>query len=233
MSAFPEAWDRIEVPFTEEHPLWLRDGPHPSAPVVVLCHGMGQTPGDWLGAAPRILSLPVHLLLPAGPYPHEVRSGSDFRVGHAWYLYDGGPERFRRTVDRSEAWLAGVLGKVESDRGWAPARRVLVGYSQGAYFAFIAALRRPEVFSHLIAVAGRLKAEFVEAELRRKGTLQTLIVHGERDQAVLPTAAESSRHALELAGFPVELLRMPSGHAFTPEIDAACAAWITRRACGE
>jgi predicted esterase len=158
-----------------------------------------------------------------------VRTGDAIRIGHAWYLYDGGPERFRETVDRSEAWLSECIRRAESVRGWVPPSRVLLGYSQGAYFAYVAALRHPELFSHLVAVAGRLKAEFLPAELARGGSLETLIVHGRHDAAVHPDAALGSRDALRHAGFRAEHLELPGGHAFTPETDAACADWISSR----
>jgi predicted esterase len=230
MNGIPRGWVAARVPFTEEHPAWMRDGPRPEAPILVLCHGMSQGPEAWFEMAPRLLALPAHMLLPAGPYPHEVRTGGTIRIGRAWYLYDGGPDRFRETVDRSERWLLEVIARAEAERGWKPARRVLVGYSQGAYFSYVAALRHQNFFSHLIAVAGRLKEEFLVEELAKGGPLHTLVVHGERDNAVDSTAALRSHRLLLDAGYRAEQLLVPTGHAFTPEIDERTARWIAEHA---
>lgn len=226
MNRFPDGWVGMPVPFREEHPAWMHDGPSLHAPLLVLCHGMSQTPEAWLEMAPRILALPAHVLLPAGPYPHEVRSGGAFRIGHAWYLYDGGLDRFRETVDRSEGWLLQGIARAEAERGWNPSRRVLVGYSQGAYFAYVVALHHQDIFSHLIAVAGRLKEEFLIEALERGGALHTLVVHGEADRAVDPGAALRSHRRLLEAGYRADQLLVPGGHAFGPEIDAKVADWI-------
>ncbi len=148
------------------------------------------------------------------------------RIGHAWYLYDGGPERFRTTVERSATWLRGVLETTERERGWKPTRRALIGHSQGAYFGFVAALRNQDLFSHLVAAAGRLKQEFVEDALRDGGALKTLILHGESDQAVSPDAAGQSLEILKEAGYRAELEYLPGGHRLTSATDARAAAWF-------
>jgi predicted esterase len=230
MTEIPNGWADMRVPFTEEHPAWMHDGPSPRAPLLVFCHGMSQGPEAWFEMAPRLLALPAHVLLPSGPYPHEVRAGGRLRIGHAWYLYDGGLDRFRETVDRSEAWLLDGLARAEAGRGWKPSRRVLVGYSQGAYFSYVVALRHQDLFSHLIAVAGRLKEEFLVEELEHGGSLHTLVVHGEGDSAVDPSAALRSHRRLKEAGYRVDQLLVPGGHAFTPEIDAKAADWIAEHA---
>lgn len=221
-----DAWSTARVPVSHRIPVRWRPGPAAASPLVVLCHGMGETPETFLESWPRVAALPVHLVLPAGPYAFEKRDGDGIRIGHAWYLYDGNPEPFGETIAGSAAWLRETVLHLESRHGWTPSRRALIGYSQGAYLGYVAALNNQDVFHRLIAVAGRLRESFVEEALSRGGGLQALLLHGDRDRAVLPEAQDRSLAALRRAGYAAEAVRLPGGHRPTPEMDRRAADWL-------
>lgn len=222
----PAGWTEPSIKFTHALPWLCRPGPRPDAPLIVICHGMGETPASSAPRWARVSELPVHLVVPAGPFPREVRDESQMRVGYAWYLYDGEEQPFRDTAAAAREWLVRGLAEVEAAEGFAPARRALIGYSQGAYFGYLAALHHQDVFSHLVAVAGRLKAAFAAEPLRDGGKLQTLILHGEKDRAVSGEAARRSEDALAAAGYSVECRLLPGGHRLHPDRDAAAAQWL-------
>lgn len=228
MSDPAAGWPTLNFPFSGSGFARLRPGPSPDSPLVVLCHGMGETPERFLRAWRETLALPVHVVAPAGPYPFEIRKGEDIRIGFAWYLYDGGTEWFRESLDRSADWLAALVRSVESRRGWTPSRRALVGFSQGAYFGYVAALGNQDLFDRLAAVGGRLKTEFVAEALAGGGPLEALVLHGSEDEAVTPEAAARSAEALERAGYGVTRALLPGGHALTPETDRRVAAWLAQ-----
>lgn len=215
-----------EVPFQHTVPWHLRDGPTATAPLIVLCHGMGEDPEQAIAHWPRLGDLPAHWVVPGGPLPFEVREQDSIRIGRAWYLYDGGEALFEQTVRNSGQWLVDGLDTLERERGWAPRERVLVGYSQGAYFAGVTALTHQDRFRRLVAVAGRIKDSFVADALAQGGDLQTLILHGEKDRSVLPEAAIQSERVLRGAGYPVRLEFLPGGHRLHPDRDARAAAWL-------
>jgi len=223
------SWQETRIPFTHDSPVWIRPGPTATSPLVVLCHGMGEDPRSFTAHWPRVAALPFHLVAPAGPYPHEIRRDDSIRIGYAWYLYDKGPEHFEQTTTTSVAWLCDVVSQVESKHGFRPDRRILVGHSQGAYFGYLAALGTAKIFSHLVAVAGRLKEEFLTDALGNGGSTAVLILHGTKDRAVSPDAARRSHDALSRAGYPVELELLPGGHGLTPETDARTATWLKKQ----
>jgi predicted esterase len=189
---------------------------------------MGETPDRCREGWPAVLSLPVHAVIPRGPYAFEVREDGATRIGGAWYLYDGGPGWFHDTVIQSADWLRRLVVEVESARGWRPRQRALVCHSQGAYFGYVAALRNQDLFQRLVAAAGRLKVSFLTEALAAPGPLHTLVLHGERDRYVRPEAAERSVAALREAGYAVEMRMHAGGHRVTPETDTAAAEWLAR-----
>jgi len=221
-------WNRRAAPFTLDAHAAVSLHEDPAAPLVVYCHGMSEGPDSLERFWPRLCALPVHLIAPAGPYAHEVRKGNTLRIGHAWYLYDGSPGPFKESVERVIPWLRDLLAGLEREHGLKPRIRALVGYSQGAYFGYAAALRSQDLFGNLVAVAGRLKTGFVEPELQSGGALRTLILHGESDPATPVDFSARSEAALRDAGFAVERQVLPGGHGLRPDRDAAAAAWLRR-----
>jgi len=224
----PRSWSRRSAAFTGETHLLVSPGPRADSPLVVLCHGMGETPDREILRWPAVAALPAHVVAPAGPYPHEVRSPRGVRIGHAWYLYDGGAEPFKRSLDRAVSWLHDLLATLETAHGWQPRERTLVGFSQGAYFGYVAALGEPRPFRRLVAVAGRLKEEFVTLDPARAFEVETLILHGKNDTAVSPDAGRRSADALHAAGYRATLRVFAGAHRVTPECDAAAADWLAR-----
>jgi len=222
-------WHTASHPFTVPVPLLLslRHG-RPDAPLVVFCHGMGETPERFLEHWPMTCALGVHVAAPAGPFAREERTPGGVRIGHAWYLYDGGDRAFRDSLAVSTSWFHDALAAMEAEHGLRPRMRALVGHSQGAYFGYVAALERPDRIQALVAAAGRLKTSFVREALSRPGPLEALILHGEDDSAVDPEAARRSHRALTEAGYRSELRLLPGGHGLPPDRDTAAAGWLAR-----
>ena len=219
-------WQSGSFPITTEAACRFRAGPSADAPLVLLCHGMGEDPERCSAAWPKLLALPVHAVLPAGPFPFEVREESGIRIGHAWYLYDGGQDLFRRTLDLAEAWLHGLLRRLEATQGWEPRDRAVVGHSQGAYFGGVLALRHQDLFERLVCVSGRVKMEFARGAVQ--GALRALVVHGATDRSVPADAARESVDALRGSGYDADLLLLPGGHRLAPDRDVRVADWLAR-----
>jgi predicted esterase len=175
----------------------------------------------------RLHELPFRFLTPRAPHPVEVRR--EERIGASWYSYDGDQERFRRELDRTEAFVLSLLDSVEAELALKPRHRVLLGFSQGGYCGSYIALRHPERFSGLIVSGARVKTEFLEDELPRAAAagFAALLCHGERDTSVSPESAERSRDALASAGIDVRLETFDAGHSVGRLQVDAFARWLT------
>jgi dienelactone hydrolase len=155
-------------------------------------------------------------------------------LGDSWYLYDGDTPRFRRSMEEAEGHLHRVLRSARAAARRRPPgtrapdfrRPCLLGFSQGAYLAGIAALRRPGAFRAAVLVAGRLKVEVPGARLRDARGLRVLALHGAADPSVKPGPARESVEAARAAGIDGEFRLFEAGHEFAPAMRAAARAWL-------
>jgi phospholipase/carboxylesterase len=130
-------------------------------------------------------------------------------------VWTGDSEEFTRSLERTAAWLLGVIDAEVAAAGLDAGRVSLVGFSQGGYLAGFTALRHPARFRALVVAAGRLKDEILAADAPRAAAagLRVLDVHGEKDAAVRPEPCRASAERLAALGLPVEFRTYDAGHA--------------------
>ncbi len=130
------------------------------APLVLALHGMGMDADSFAVRLQALFDLPARLVLPHAP----LRAP---RGGGSWYDYDGNAERFLTELQRTEKLLLSFLESLESQEGWSPRARVVLGFSQGGYCGAYAALRNPQRFGGMVISGARVKIEVLENEIRR------------------------------------------------------------------
>lgn len=188
--------------------------------LVVLLHGWGADGNDLIGLAPALAPvLPeAEFLSPDAPFP------CDAGFGRQWFsLGDRNP-----SSDMSDAVMTARLGAVApmidafidhalEQRGLAPDKFALVGFSQGTMAALYVGLRRERAPAGILGYSGHLVAGAALAQEARAKP-EILLVHGEMDE-ILPVAA--SRYAeqmLRKQGFKVSAVFRPGlGHGIDEE----------------
>ena len=193
-------------------------------------HGKGDAASRFEAEALGALPPGWALLLPSGPIPRDRDGGrGGALLGDSWYLYDGDTPRFRASLDEAEAHLRRVLRAARSaaGRGAVDSRpAALLGFSQGAYLAGIAAVRNPALFRAAVLVGGRLKSEVLGPLFPGARRLRILALHGERDPSVRPGPSRESLEAARAAGLDAEFRAFDAGHEFTPGMRAAAREWL-------
>ncbi|HGY92333.1 MAG TPA: alpha/beta fold hydrolase [Planctomycetes bacterium] len=194
--------------------------------LLVALHGMGQS-ARYLEARLGCLRDPERaLLIPDAPLPFEMKSADGSRrEGHAWYIYTGDQEAFLQSARRTAAWLKKLIVDVRRAENLETTPVVLVGYSQGGYFAGLFAAQAGLVPARLVVINGRLKDEIVDAKQARSWP-PTLVLHGEKDRFLPIERARMSAEALARAGAPVAFQGFPSGHGLNPDQITAAHAWL-------
>ena len=220
-------WIEDSTEFTSSPRYLLRSqerGAEPLPPLVAL-HGQGLS-------AQRFKKILAHLptsrpiLIPEAPYPFEIRSSDRLDVGYSWYMYTGDQDDFRAELERSEAYLLGLLDTVSDKHGIDSTGATLLGFSQGGYLAGFMGLRQPQRFAQLVLASTRLKTEFLSEELDRGVLPRLLVVHSEADEATPWKRSLEHVERFREAGGKAHVILHDRGHRLPRRVLAEVGEWM-------
>ncbi len=204
-------------------------GGTPDASIIWL-HGLGADGHDF---EPIVPELP----LPAGlnarfVFPHAPVQAVTINYGHvmpAWYDVYGDGRQDADGIRLSQGRIEALIAR-ERERGVAPGRVVLAGFSQGGAIALQTGLRHPERLAGILALSTYLPlAESVAAEASPTNReIPIFMAHGAEDPVIPLQRAVISRDQLRKLGNPVEWHEYPMPHAVCPEEIADVGAWLGR-----
>lgn len=208
----------------------------PVASVVVL-HGLGADGNDFVPVA-RELDLgilgPVRFVFPSAPVrPVTLNNGYPMRAWYDLYPPNATPGDIRREDETglraSQAWVQALLDR-EAERGMAPERTVLMGFSQGCAMTLMAGLRSPQRLAGLVGLSGYLPlAQATAAELSPANRgLPVFLAHGQWDTVVEPARGRAARDRLEDWGYGVEWRDYPMAHEVCADEVDDLNAWLLR-----
>jgi phospholipase/carboxylesterase len=206
----------------------VETGPEPSASVIWL-HGLGADGHDFEPIVPELRlpdSLPLRFVFPHAPVrPVTINGGMAMR---AWYdiisLDRGGPVD-SAGIEESSAALEALIAR-EEQRGIAPGRIVVAGFSQGGAIAINTVLRSEKkpaglmALSSWLALPDALQGDAVDV------SIPVFMAHGQFDPMIPMQYGRSSADALEKAGFDVEWHDYPMAHAVCPQEIDDIRTWL-------
>lgn len=206
------------------------DGAAVNAAVIWL-HGLGADGNDFVPIIPELRlsgKFGVRFVFPHAPaIPVTINNGF---IMPAWY--DIKAIDVDRHVDREQllasARRAQDLIDREVERGIAPSRIVLAGFSQGGAVAYEAALTYGESLAGLIALSTYLPtADSLEVHPRQQN-LPVLVCHGDRDPVVPESLGKQAVTALAAKEVRADYRSYPMEHAVCPAEIADIAGFLRR-----
>ena len=166
--------------------------------LIVLLHGIGQTPADMAPLADLVAAHDPHAVVATPPAACPYDGGP---AGFQWFSVDGITEANR--PDRIRAALPAFVATVEAlqrAHGAGPAETVLAGFSQGALMA-LAACEDRFLARHVVAIAGR----YVPLPEAWEQRTTVHLVHGRHDGTVSVQYSERAFERLTMLGADVRL----------------------------
>jgi phospholipase/carboxylesterase len=205
---------------------------HPTASVIVL-HGLGADGSDFLPIADELdlkAAGPVRYVFPHAPVrPITINGGYKMR---AWYdiLNDDLVRREDEAGLRASIPLVQQFIDRERERGIAPERIVLAGFSQGCAMTLLTGLRYPERLAGLVGLSGYLPLAASTAAERSEANLSTpiFLAHGRADPVVHFQRALTSRDALRELGYGVEWHEYDMPHSVCAQEIADLNRWLLK-----
>lgn len=201
---------------------------NPSATVIVL-HGLGADGQDFVPVV-QVMDLSpldaVRFVLPSAPErPVTINGGYRMRAWYDIHPVPADPARHRLEDESgllaSRALVQQLIAR-EVDRGMAPSRIVLMGFSQGCAMTLLTGLLAPVPLAGLAGLSGYLPlaGRFGMGVDRLQRSMPVFLAHGEHDDVVTPDRGLAARDALLSLGMPVDWHSYPMGHEVCmPEIE--------------
>lgn len=198
---------------------------------IIWLHGLGADGHDFAPLIPQlgvVEELGVRVVLPHAPQiPVTVNGGM---VMPAWYDIPGTDFRHAQDEDgiRASARRLEALIARETERGIAPARIILAGFSQGGAVALHTGLRYAQRLGGILALssylplATQLAAEAVAANR----DMPLMMAHGTADPVIPLQLADQSRAMLMALGYRVEWHTYSMDHSVCPDEVADIQAWL-------
>ena len=208
--------------------------PGPARAAILWLHGLGADGHDFEPLIPQlgiVEELGVRVILPHAPRRAVTINGG--MVMPAWYDILG-PD-FRQGQDsagiRSSELQLRALIEREIDRGIAPERILLAGFSQGGAVALHTGLRYPHPLAGILVLSAYLPlADTLQAEAAAANSAVPLMMgHGTQDPVVPLPLAEQSRDLLQQQGYSVAWHTYAMAHAVCPEELLDIRAWLMDR----
>jgi predicted esterase len=199
----------------------LRAGAESSAAMaaVIMVHGRGADAADILSLSELFAREGVAYLAPEA-------------AGHAWY-----PNRFFVPRTENEPYLSSALAVVGAlvdglgEKGLAPERVVLLGFSQGACLSLEFAARKPRRYGGVVALSGGLIGAVVRPEDYAGSLAGTPVFLGVSDvdpHIPLARVKESAEVMRRLGGDVTERIYPGMGHTINDDEVGAVGALLDR-----
>ncbi len=177
--------------------------------LLVLLHGYEQSAEKIYSKVKSALPKDAAILVANGLYPVHQRKDDHYEVGFAWYLYDDLTDEY--LFDQRPA--ASVMKSLIENLGFKGAPKILVGYSQGGYFAPFLAQELDNV-NRLVGVS----CHFLVDEIKSP-TYQIDGLHGENDEVVKAQDAKKAHGDLIKSGARGNFqILSGEGHKLTPNL---------------
>ena len=210
----------------------IETAPNPDAAVVWM-HGLGADGHDFEPIVPE-LGLPattrIRFVFPNAPLrPVTINQG---HVMRAWYDIRAlaGVRREDEAGVRQSARQIEALIARERQRGIAPRRLVLAGFSQGGAIALHVGLRYSDRLAGILALSCYLPlSSTLDTELSPANRdVPIFWAHGLHDPMLPLAMAAQGREQIAALGYQIEWHQYPIPHSVSTEEIADVARWLER-----
>lgn len=198
---------------------------------VLWLHGLGADGYDFQPIVPELRIPPEHRIRFVFPHaPHIPVTLNGGMVMPAWYDVYGLNVRDRQDAEgiRRSAAQTEALIQRERDRGIAPERIVVAGFSQGGAIAYQVGLRYPDRLAGILALSTWLPlADTVADEASAaNASIPILHCHGTFDPMVHEARGRDAVATLQQLGYAPEYVTYPMQHQVCLEEIERVGAWL-------
>ncbi len=191
--------------------------------LLVALHGFASRP-ETLTPLWNALEKPAFIFAaPRGPFalPGRARPVFSWRAP----LPDDTREDNLRALEMADRYITALVRDLK--RRYGAGEVYLMGFSQGAFYAYGSGLRHPDLLTGLLCFGGRFPQDLLDgAALKAASSMRVLIAHGVKDAAVNPAEGERALEVLGKHGYDATMVRFDGGHEVPDAVFRQAAEWM-------
>lgn len=200
-------------------------------PLLIGLHGNGGNPEQMLAAMNNVLKKePLILAAPQGAYANfpQLR-GSHF----SWEIQTSNQELWKIGDPLSIENLNEVVQVIR--KKYPISEIYILGFSQGAAYAFLTGFKYPELVAGIISIGGlfpETDTEFSilqEKEIENGKKFRVFVAQGNHDPVIPLGLGAKTAEKLKKYGYEVEYQEYEGGHEISPELLKKIYSWLTKK----
>ena len=200
-------------------------------PLLIGLHGNGGNADDMITLYRDFADRDIIFITPEGPYPYP-RNDPANRERFSWAV----PSRDEKVWEMADPLTLETIAAVvrQARARYKVSQVCLLGFSQGASFAYMAGIKYPHLFSAILCFGGALRVEnfhpagITERDIEKAAGLRVFIAHGLQDQAIGHQAALDAQSWLQARGLRVELVHFSGGHVIPANVLNRGLTWARK-----
>jgi predicted esterase len=190
--------------------------------LLVGLHGYGASPQSFVRLWEDFGNHDFFYVSPQAPYPFSVGK----ETGYSWGLrIPDDEENSKLANEMSEKFVINIVRyfKMKYNIGDV----YLLGFSQGASFAFSIGIKNHDVFKGIIPFGGWFDEEWIGEDAIKAGKdLKVFIGHGKDDKSVKYESGTKARDILKENGYDVTFVDFEGGHTVDRDVLKQAIVWI-------
>ena len=198
---------------------------------VIWLHGLGADGHDFEPVVPELrlpADLPLRFVFPHAPTrPVTINGGMVMRAWYDIVTLDAEGRADAEGVRASTAILESLIAR-EIERGVAPGKIVIAGFSMGGAIAINTALHTAHRLAGLMALSTYLPLPGEIETSTGSRDLPVFMAHGSFDPMLPMQWGQMSATRLEETGFDVEWHEYPMAHAVCPQEIGDIREWLLK-----
>lgn len=213
-----------------DQPIEIETTATPTAAVIWL-HGLGADGNDFVPIVPELElpdSLGIRFIFPHAPQrPVTCNDGYVMRAWYDIYSLEDFDHEDKAGFTESQQYIETLI-RTETERGIAPHRIILMGFSQGGAVVLHTGLRHSQTLAGIGALSTYLPLRDAVKTEKNEVNSDTPIfmAHGLNDPVVRYEYGEASCKVLEQLGYSVDWNNYPMEHSLCVEEINDISKWI-------
>ena len=200
--------------------------------LVIGLHGYSSTAESFLSLSKPFTDAGFIYAVPEAPYP-ILRS--DKTLGYEWFLYDLSGldllERPATNIEKAAMRLTTeqIMGRIINNLKdkYKVDQVYIAGMSQGGIITYLSGMHHPEKIDGMIIFGSVVNEDWLGNDTIEDGkTVRSLIIHGNKDEAVPIKYAEDNRDLLVEHGYDVTFKEFDGGHTVPMHLMDFVINWI-------